>query len=249
MAKKHMEKWFIDQRLRSLATVVLTERSDLLIEEAEDDGPIDLRVTIRAKKKVPERTFGVILKSSLADLPAEKANALLNPTLEALGTLAFAHPVCLFLFRMVADRGFFSWVAEPVVTADGNPVLQRWTEAKCADLDTSAVHEIVGSVNRWYDAFLKSVMESTKTQRKLSGVEVLHGIIDGEAAFFSSHGKAPRVLKLPVIQAYELAKLGREHLGDLAGHIIKDGVRVLEKEGLLGMKVRLVTDQPDYSFE
>ena len=76
-----------------------------------------------------------------------------------------------------------------------------------------------------------------------------YSIIDAEADYFIKNGGPAKVLKLPILLAYDLAKLGREHLGDLAGHIAKSGIRVLEKEGLLGMKVRLVTDTEEISLE
>lgn len=44
----------------------------------------------------------------------------------------------------------------------------------------------------------------------MPSIDVLRGIIDGEAAYFCENGKPPTLLKLPVAEAYELAKLGRE---------------------------------------
>ncbi len=76
-----------------------------------------------------------------------------------------------------------------------------------------------------------------------TGRETLHQIIDQEAAFFQQNGLPPRKIKLPVLMAYELAKCGREDLGELSGRIFKDGINVLEKEGFHGMNVEIVRDR------
>lgn len=76
-----------------------------------------------------------------------------------------------------------------------------------------------------------------------SGTEVLHQIIDQEANFFQQHGKPPRKMKLPVLMAYDLAKCGRQELGDLSGRVFKDGITVFEKEGIHGMSVEIVRDR------
>ena len=59
----------------------------------------------------------------------------------------------------------------------------------------------------------------------------------------SKHGEAPRKMKLPVLMAYDLAKCGREELGEMAGRIFKDGIVVLEKEGFHGMNVEIVRNR------
>ena len=76
-----------------------------------------------------------------------------------------------------------------------------------------------------------------------TGRETLNQIIDKEAEFFQQHDQAPRKIKLPVLMAYDLAKCGREELGELAGRIFKDGIVVLEKEGFHGMAVEIIRKQ------
>jgi hypothetical protein len=76
-----------------------------------------------------------------------------------------------------------------------------------------------------------------------SGREVLNQIIDREAEFFQQHGKSPSKMKLPVLVAYDLAKCGRNELGDLSGRVFKDGITVFEKEGFHGMSVEIVRDR------
>jgi hypothetical protein len=76
-----------------------------------------------------------------------------------------------------------------------------------------------------------------------SGREILDQIIDQEATFFEKHGKPPRKIKLPVLMAYDLAKCGRDQLGDLSGRVFKDGITVFEKEGFHGMAVEIIRDR------
>ncbi len=73
-----------------------------------------------------------------------------------------------------------------------------------------------------------------------TGREALHAIIDAEAQWAAQNGKEPRVMKLPVLMAYDLAKCGLDDLGELSGRIFKDGITVLEKEGLHGLKVQII---------
>jgi hypothetical protein len=73
-----------------------------------------------------------------------------------------------------------------------------------------------------------------------TGRDTLNQIIDKEAEFFEQHGKAPEKIKLPVLMAYDLAKCGREELGELAGRIFKDGIVILEQGGFHGMKVEII---------
>ena len=60
-----------------------------------------------------------------------------------------------------------------------------------------------------------------------TGLDTLSEIIDKEAEFFEQHGRAPRKIKLPVLMAYDLAKCGRQELGDIAGRVFRDGIDVL----------------------
>jgi hypothetical protein len=76
-----------------------------------------------------------------------------------------------------------------------------------------------------------------------SGREALNQIIDREAEFFQQHGTAPRKMRLPVLLAYDLAKCGREELGDISGRVFKDGITVFEREGFHGMNVEIVRDR------
>ena len=76
-----------------------------------------------------------------------------------------------------------------------------------------------------------------------TGRDTLNQIIDKEAEFFEYHGEAPHKIKLPVLMAYDLAKCGREELGEISGRIFKDGIAVLENEGFHGMAVEIIRNR------
>lgn len=80
-------------------------------------------------------------------------------------------------------------------------------------------------------------------------LDLWHAILDTEAEYLSQHGHPPRVLKLPVLQAFDLAKLRRDELGPVAERVMGEGIKVFEEVGLLGIPVKLVYDVPEFIFE
>jgi hypothetical protein len=242
-------KQLIADRVRALAIVHLTRRSDLHIEEAADTG-VDLMVRIHKPEDRSLRRFGVCLRGAIAPATPERANELLLPTMRHLAQMEFAYPVCLFYFTMRDNGGLYTWVAQPHATETGEAQLLLHSKAECESLTPTAVDAIVARVDGWYDAFAASVVKPYANRwRHGDGLKVWYSIIDAEADYFTRTGEPPKVLKLPVLLAYDLVKLGREHLGDLVGQIAKSGIHVLEKEGLLGMKVKLVPDGKDITVE
>jgi hypothetical protein len=82
-------------------------------------------------------------------------------------------------------------------------------------------------------------------------IELWHAIIDAETRYARQHGRPPSVLKLPVPQAYDLAKLRRDEFGPLAERVMREGIKVFEEEGLPGLStpVQLVQDANEFAFE
>jgi hypothetical protein len=93
-------------------------------------------------------------KSSVTETHLDK---VLRPTMQSFLRLgSFPYPVCLFYFTMDDNQGYYTWVAEPAVTADG-PRLLMHEAAHCRKLDTAALGEIVAKVDGWYDAFFSQI--------------------------------------------------------------------------------------------
>lgn len=59
----------------------------------------------------------------------------------------------------------------------------------------------------------------------------------------------PTTLRLSLLKAYDLCKLGRDELGDLSQHLLLYGPRYLEKSGFYGLRVVITTSGTPISFE
>jgi hypothetical protein len=65
-------------------------------------------------------------------------------------------------------------------------------------------------------------------------------LIDAQVQWAADNGKEPRKMKLPVRMAWDLAKCGRDEMGEISDRVRKDGIEVFEKEGLHGLNVEIV---------
>jgi hypothetical protein len=84
---------------------------------------------------------------------------------------------------------------------------------------------------------------------EMEPIDLWHAIIDAEAEYESEHGQPPKLLKLPVLQAYDLAKLPGSVLGELSERVMQEGIKVFEKKGLLGVAVELVPGEGEFEFD
>ncbi len=240
----------VAERSRAPAMILLTSRDDLRVVEPKPvDAGIHFLVEIDKSPQAALRTFGVVWKARIPPATDAQANQALQPILQNLAIVCeYTFPVCLFYFTMQDDKARYTWVAEPVVGSDGRPDLVIHRDARCSPLDSDAINGIVGRVEEWYNARL--LLRETRTHRRhRSGTEVLDAILNAQADYVAVHGKEPTTLHLPLLQAFDLAKLGREGLGDLAQTSILDGVCALEGRKFFGMNVRLVRDSDTIGVE
>jgi hypothetical protein len=140
------------ERVRALAVVVLTRRSDLTIVDTKRETGLDFHVSIEREDKPMRLTFGVLLRGLPSSTTADQANAILGPTMgHFLGMRKFTYPVCLLLFTMREEQAFFSWLAEPTVT-DGTPKLIHHEHAKCITVTDDLLNQVIDTIVTWYDA-------------------------------------------------------------------------------------------------
>lgn len=150
MSDDNSQEWFIQERSCALAMIHLTRRDDLAVTNAGPASGLRFLVSITREKGQPSgRQFGVILRGAFGPLTEGKVHA-------SLLAGEFPYPVCLFFFTMADDQGYYAWVAEPDVTADG-PRLLMHDGPPCRKLDRAALDEIVERVDRWYDAFFSRI--------------------------------------------------------------------------------------------
>ena len=148
-------EWYIGERVKALAVMHLTRRKDLVVkEEVREPGKIrDLLVEIISPEKVGWRRFGVYLQGTKAAVTEKHADRVLSLSLQRFRDYGETpYPFCLFYFTMDDNQGYFTWVAEPIIS-DGTPKLDYHEEAHCIKLDREALDHIVDRVNDWYDAF------------------------------------------------------------------------------------------------
>src|SRR5215471_16517833 len=142
------QEWFVAERTRAFALMHLTRRDDLVVKETGGaDGGLDYIVSITRKNGEKSlRQFGVVLRGTKNPTTEEQLNKTLRPTMQSLQRIGqFPYPVCLLHFTMDDDQGYYTWVAEPVVTKDGPRLIQH-AQAHCRKLDREALDHIVASV-------------------------------------------------------------------------------------------------------
>jgi hypothetical protein len=145
------EQFRADQ-VRALATIALTRRSDLTIVDTKRDTGIDFHVFIEREDNPMRLVFGILLRGVAAPVTADTANKVLGPTLgQFRGMRKFTYPVCLFVFTLREEQGFFCWLAEPVLNG-GAPKLVHHETASCVPLTNELLGQVVEQIVAWYDA-------------------------------------------------------------------------------------------------
>jgi hypothetical protein len=141
---------FADKRARAMALVLLTGRPDLIVNNALEGTGINFRVSIIEDESMPEIQFGVISKGTVSRLDTEVAA---SRTLHSLGeekgtTNGQSLPICVFLFSMRNDLGYYAWRSEPIVV--GNvPQLRQNDTLAWRKLDPEALDQIVNQVKSY----------------------------------------------------------------------------------------------------
>jgi hypothetical protein len=142
----------VGERARALATIILTRRNDLTIVDTKKDTGLDFHVYIDREDKPMRLTFGILLRGVSSPVTVDHANQVLGPAMGQFQSMRkFTYPVGLFLFTMRDDDGFFSWLAEPVVTG-GAPKLVHHDKVHCIELTDDLLSQVVEQVVAWYDA-------------------------------------------------------------------------------------------------
>lgn len=74
-------------------------------------------------------------------------------------------------------------------------------------------------------------------------------IIEAMQQYMRKNNRRPSAVVLSRTKALDIAKLDREEIGQLAEDFVRWGEDQLEAIGFLGMRVKLVSDGPDITFE
>jgi hypothetical protein len=150
---REFKEWFIEERARALALVLLTRREDLVVKETGEENGLDFTVYIKTEDNLGNRPFGIHLAATMTPVTLDTANDQLKPVLEKVQSVGpFLFPVCVFYFTVKDDQGYYTWAYEPTVTAEGEPKLAAHSTAQCRRLGNESLEEILSAVKRWYDS-------------------------------------------------------------------------------------------------
>lgn len=153
MPRQHEDKQFVAERTEALAMVYLTRRPDLWVTKGSDDLPYNLIVHLQNEHPPSNKTFAVELRGAESPVTIEHANKVLLPTMRTLGRNArVSMPVCLFFFTMQDNKGYHTWVLQPVIENSRNPRLVARETADCVELSNEVIEAITQKVDTWYEA-------------------------------------------------------------------------------------------------
>ena len=147
---------FIHERARQLAIVHLTRAPELEVQPQEDkDYGIDLLVTLKRNGVPTGRLLGVQVKA-LMTAPSEPLVMGKKPLNGSLSKWSsdLPFPVCLFVFSMADDAGYFTWLnaTDSFERLSFTPLP---VARKLEPLDQAALKKIIAQVAAWYDERLK----------------------------------------------------------------------------------------------
>ena len=147
---------FVGRRSDALALILLSNRPGLTVMTSPEHAGVDLIVSVVRKKVRIFNHFGVIVKGSAEEIPnAAEASRLLSRLVNRDAARApLLMPVCIFLFSMVGDQGYYAWLREPVASG-GLPRLNEHATMNCKRLDRAALQSIVDNVNSYFDALAR----------------------------------------------------------------------------------------------
>lgn len=149
-----MEKtgiWYIDQRAEQLAFVYLSRCDDLLINRQTNDFLIDYLVTITDNGNYTGKLFGVQVKAQLAIRPERRGAAFVIDLAPSLIPEEIPFPLCLFVFSMDTDSGYYRWLKEPKLDEVGSAALVINRTNTFRELTRVALDQIVDQINLWYE--------------------------------------------------------------------------------------------------
>jgi hypothetical protein len=153
-------KAFIHERAERLALVYLTRSEEIAVEQMQSDYGLDMLVTILRDKLPTGRIFGVQVKGrdgTFQDIEPVASRTLPQREKDYFQDLPF--PVCVLLFTMEDDKGYYTWLKYSSNSNKSLPFLEQ-NQWRC--LDSYPVKHIIEEVNAWYDEKSHPVTSVTK---------------------------------------------------------------------------------------
>jgi hypothetical protein len=160
MAEKRTKRDPLEgERTRCLAAVVLTRRDDLKVTGASRANTgLDLFVDIRNPDSPGLRRFAAVVYGDESPATEKRLAQVLKAALREVPHLEqIAFPVCLLYFIMEGEKGYFTWLVEPVLTEEGAPKLCPPADPALVPLDEKVLAGVVQQVRSWYRALFAAL--------------------------------------------------------------------------------------------
>jgi hypothetical protein len=146
-------------RSRALAAMYLTRRKGGKVQDAAQGIGIDLLFTFPVGNKRGIRQLGIELKYALDPVPNDDPDSFLESSWRDLVNVGpFPLPVVVFFFTMKDDKGWYTWVAEPVIKNSGLAQLLLRSEPISQPLTDKSLESLLDGVNLWYEAHYEGLI-------------------------------------------------------------------------------------------
>lgn len=144
---------FRHRRADLMAFLRLTDRPDMVVDRLASRVPGNhFTATLLENHRRPtEKSFRVVFKGigGIVDQPHDLQTRL-KREIEQTKLPSEPIPVCLFVFTMGDDRGYYAWLKQPLAGAPVRTVPPA--ELSWSVLDENGMADIVSAVNAWYSA-------------------------------------------------------------------------------------------------
>jgi hypothetical protein len=153
------QAWYIGERAEALARVQLTRRKDLRVYQELNHTGVDFLVEISKDARNTRRVFGIQIKGQVEAIneTTQQKTEISDTYTNQMNTDVFPFPICVFFFTMEDDRGYYTWLTEPIITQDGQPKLRVNAGEQAYPLMSLELSAIIEQVNTWYDALSKAL--------------------------------------------------------------------------------------------
>jgi hypothetical protein len=148
--------WYISERAEQLAIVYLTRLDELRVVKRTDlHSNLDYLVLIETSGHETQPRFGVVVKGLLTTLANQAdANRIDAHHLTDLELAQYQSdhdiPICLLVFIMEDDRGWYRWLREPIITDERQGILHDHPIGVLQELNTDVLRRLVTQVTEWY---------------------------------------------------------------------------------------------------
>ena len=139
-----------ETRANQLAIVHLTRRRDISIlqEPYVDAVRLDLLVSLLENGQDVKQYLAVEVKALSSQMQAEWVSQQVQRQRPELASLDL--PLCLFLFSMEDDQGYWQWLREPDNDCPDSHCLRTVKSRTVEPLTDAAISQALETVRRWY---------------------------------------------------------------------------------------------------